>query len=111
MDTGEIMAVALAQAGSKKVPADSGVHIAGTGLKRALFGVDIEIGELLYAREAGFDVVVAHHPVGGGGASVQFTEVMWRQGEPVTEVGTAEPVARAAVAQRVKTVHRRRHLV
>jgi hypothetical protein len=111
MDTGEIMAVALAQAGLDEVPADSGVHIAGTGLKRALFGVDLEIGELLYAREAGFDVVVAHHPVGDGGASVQFTDVMWLQVEQMTDEGIAEPLARAALAERVATVHRRRHML
>jgi hypothetical protein len=111
MNTAEIMAVALAQAGLNEVPADSAIHIAGVGLKKALFGVDIEVGELLYAKAAGFDVVVAHHPVGGGGASVQFTEVMWRQVEQMTEEGIAEPIARAAVAERVATVHRRRHMV
>jgi hypothetical protein len=111
MDTAEIMSVALAQAGLQEVPSDSGVHIAGSALKRALFGVDIEVGELLYAKAAGFDVVVAHHPVGGGGASVQFTEVMWGQVEQMTEEGIAEPIARAAVAERVATVHRRRHMV
>ena len=111
MDTAEIMAVALGQAGLDKVPADSGIHIAGSGLKKALFGVDIEIGELLYARDAGYDVVVAHHPVGDGGASVQFTEVMWLQVEQMTEEGIAEPIARAALAERVATVHRRRHMV
>ena len=36
---------------------------------------------------------------------------MWRQVEQMTEEGIAEPVARAAVAERVATVHRRRHLV
>jgi hypothetical protein len=59
MDTGEIMAVALAQAGLQEVPSDSGIHIAGSGLRRALFGIDIEVAELLYAKEAAFDVVVA----------------------------------------------------
>jgi hypothetical protein len=111
MDTAEIMAVALAQAGLTEVPSDSDVHIAGSGLKRALFGVDVEVGELLYAKEAGYDVFVAHHPVGDGGASVQFTEVMWRQVEQMTEEGIAEPVARAALAERVASVHRRRHMV
>jgi hypothetical protein len=111
MDTAEIMAVALAQAHLDEVPSDSAVHIAGSGLKRALFGIDVEVGELLYAREAGFDVVVAHHPVGDGGASVQFTDVMWRQVGQMIDEGIAEPVARAAVAERVATVHRRRHLV
>jgi hypothetical protein len=111
MDTAEIMAVALDQAGLDKVPADSGIHIAGSGLKKALFGVDLEIGELLYARDAGYDVVIAHHPVGDGGASVQFTDVMWLQVEQMTEQGIAEPIARAALAERVATVHRRRHMV
>jgi len=110
MDTAEIMATALAQARLAEVPSDSAVHIAGSGLRRALFGVDVEVGELLYAKEAGYDVFVAHHPVGDGGASVQFTEVMWRQVEQLTEEGIAEPVARAAVAERVATVHRRRHM-
>ncbi|HEY8760831.1 MAG TPA: hypothetical protein VIP52_07970 [Candidatus Dormibacteraeota bacterium] len=110
MDTAELMAVALAQAGLQEVPPDSGVHIEGSGLRRALFGIDIDVADLLFAREAGFDVVVAHHPVGDGGASVQFTEVMWRQVEQMTEVGIAQPIARAAVAERVATVHRRRHL-
>src|ERR1700738_2378473 len=101
MDTGEIMAVALAQAGLDEVPADSGVHIAGTGLKRALFGVDLEIGELLYAREAGFDVVVAHHPVGDGGASVQFTDVMWLQVEQMTDSGIRQSLVLRPLGQRV----------
>jgi hypothetical protein len=111
MDTAEIMAVALDQAGLDTVPADSGIHVSGSGLKKALFGVDLEIGELLYARDAGFDVVIAHHPVGAGGASVQFTDVMWLQVEQMTEQGIAEPIARAALAERVATVHRRRHMV
>jgi hypothetical protein len=110
MDSSEIMAEALSQAGLDEVPADSGIHVPGTGLRRALFGIDLEVGELLWAREAGFDVVVAHHPVGDGGASVQFTEVMWRQVDQMLEEGVSEPVARAALAERVATVHRRRHM-
>jgi hypothetical protein len=110
MDSSEIMAEALSQAGLGEVPADSGIHVPGAGLRRALFGIDLEVGELLWAREAGFDVVVAHHPVGDGGASVQFTEVIWRQVDQLLEEGVAEPVARAAVAERVATVHRRRHM-
>lgn len=109
MDSSELMGVALEQAGLDAIPADSGIHIPGTGFKRALFGVDLEVGELLWAREAGFDVVVAHHPVGDGGASVTFTEVMWRQVDQMREEGIGEPLARAAVAERVATVHRRRH--
>jgi hypothetical protein len=35
---------------------------------------------------------------------------MWGQVEQMTEEGIAEPIARAAVAERVATVHRRRHM-
>ena len=110
MDTAAIMEVALDQAGLDLVPADSAIYIEGDQLGRALFAIDLDLGELLFAREAGFDVVVAHHPVGGPGASVQFTAVMWRQVDQLMEEGVAEPVARSAVAQRVATVHRRRHM-
>ena len=111
MDTAAVMKVALDQAGLDRVPADSAVYIEGADLHRAIFGIDLDIGELLYAKGAGFDVAVAHHPVGGPAASVQFTDVMWRQVDQMLEEGIAEPVARAAVAQRVATVHRRRHIV
>ena len=111
LDTAEIMAVALRQAGLDRVPADSTVYIPGHGLKRALFAIDVDAGDLLLAKEAGFDVVVAHHPVGGAPLSPAFTEVMWRQVEQMVEAGVAEPVARSAVAERVGTVHRRRHIL
>jgi len=111
MTTAEIMQVALDQAGLDTIPADSAVHIPGSGLRRALFGVDLEVGEILFAKQAGFDVIVAHHPVGDGTASVQFTEVMWRQVDQMMEEGIARPVAQAAVSERVATVHRRRHMV
>jgi hypothetical protein len=111
LDTAEIMAVALRQAGLDRVPADSTVYVPGDGLKRALFAIDVDAGDLLYAKDAGFDVVVAHHPVGGSPLSPAFTDVMWRQVEQMVEAGVAEPVARSAVAERVATVHRRRHML
>jgi len=110
MDTGQIMAVALAQAGLSDIPSDSAIYVEGGGLRRALFGVDIDISDLLFARQAGFDVVVAHHPLGGVPASPGFTDVIWGMVEHMTAEGVAEPVARSAVAARVATVHRRRHV-
>lgn len=108
MDTDAIMAVALEQAGLREVPADSEIYIPGSGLKRALFAIDVDVGELLFARDAGFDVVVAHHPLGGN-ARARFTEVMWKQVDQMTEEGIAEPVARSAVATRVMTRRRAAH--
>ena len=104
------MATALNLAQLTEVPADSAVYVPGTGLKRALFGIDIDISDLLFARQAGFDVVVGHHPLGGGPASPQFTGVMWGMVDMLTAEGVAEPVARSAVAARVEQVHRRRHV-
>jgi hypothetical protein len=111
VDTDEIMAVALEQAGLTEAPADSAIYVAGSQLRRALFAIDVDVGDILYARDAGFDVVVAHHPVGGGPLSPAFTDVMWRQVDQMVEAGVAEPVARSAVAERVGTVHRRRHVL
>lgn len=108
MDTDSIMAVAVEQAGLTEVPADSEIYIPGSDLKRALFAIDVDVGELLFARDAGFDVVVAHHPLGGN-ARARFTEVMWEQVEQMTEEGIAEPVARSAVAARVTTRKRAVH--
>lgn len=110
MNTEEIMAVALDQADLAEIPADSAVYVPGTGLKRALFGIDIDIGDLLFARQAGFDVVVAHHPLGGSAASPRFTQVMWGMLDMLVAEGVAEPLARCAVAARVQQVHRRRHV-
>lgn len=108
MDTDGIMAVALEQAKLREVPADSEIYVPGAGLQRALFGIDVEVGELLFARDAGYDVVVAHHPLGGN-ARARFTEVMWNQVEQMTEEGIAEPVARSAVADRVMARRRAAH--
>lgn len=110
IDTEGIMRVALEQAGLATPPADSRIHIPGAGIRRALFSVDLEVGEILMAKEAGFDAIVTHHPVGDGPSSVQFTDVIWRQVAQLEEAGVSGAVAQAAVAERVATVHRRRHM-
>ncbi len=109
LDTEQIMAVALEQAGLSEVPADSAIYIPGSGLRRALLGIDIDVGELLFAREAGFDVVVAHHPIGGNPVA-RFGQVMWGMVDQMAEAGIAEPIARAAVAARIRKRGRRRHV-
>ena len=47
-----------------KLPADSAVYVAGENINKILYGIDIGIAELLFAKENGFDCVIAHHPVG-----------------------------------------------
>jgi hypothetical protein len=96
MDTDERMALALEMVGFTEVPADSQIHVPGTDLRRLLVGIDIGGGELLLAREQGFDGVIAHHPAGGR-ATVHFHRVLRRHAELMEEAGVPPEEAREAV--------------
>jgi hypothetical protein len=58
------MQIALDLAGFEGIPDDSAVYVPGEDLQRILFGLDIGAGELVMARQLGYDAIVAHHPVG-----------------------------------------------
>ncbi len=60
----ELLRIALELADLDHVPGDSGIYVSGDGIRRVLFGLDIGTGELLLARELGYQAVIAHHPVG-----------------------------------------------
>ena len=62
MTTQELMDIALKAAGCDHMPPDSGIIVPGEGIKKVLFGVDMDTAELLLARQLGFDCVVSHHP-------------------------------------------------
>ncbi|MFX0125323.1 MAG: hypothetical protein ACFFAE_16970 [Candidatus Hodarchaeota archaeon] len=64
MHTDEIIKIALDLVGMKELPIDSAVYIPGENISNILYGIDIGAAELLYAKEQGFDCVIAHHPVG-----------------------------------------------
>jgi putative NIF3 family GTP cyclohydrolase 1 type 2 len=59
----EIMALANRLAGCEHTPPDSQVYIDGD-VRRVFCGIDVDLGELLLARQLGADGVIAHHPVG-----------------------------------------------
>jgi hypothetical protein len=40
------------------------VHVPGGGIRRILFGLDIDPGTLVMARQMGYDCVICHHPRG-----------------------------------------------
>lgn len=101
MDTTKVMGLALEMAGLSAVPADSAVHVPGEGIKRVLVGIDLEGPELLWAREAGFDLVITHHPPGGLSA-LNFWQVLWRHAELMVGYGVPEDVAQAAAAELVR---------
>lgn len=64
MDTDRIMKLALDMAEFDYIPADSEIYVEGKDIKRVLFGIDINSADLYYAKENGYDAVIAHHPQG-----------------------------------------------
>jgi len=97
-------------AGCDGVPADSQVYVESPGeVRRVLFGVDVDVGELLYARDAGFDAVLAHHPVGDR-AHLDLAQVVRRQVRQMVAEGVPAGVAEAAVAQRLERPQRALHV-
>ena len=60
MNTDEIMNLALEMAGLEEIPADSGIHVSGEGIKRVLIGINL---------------VIAHHPPGGS-TRIHFDDVV-----------------------------------
>lgn len=101
MNTTEIMALALEMAGLSEVPADSAIHVPGERIRRALVGIDLEGPELLWAKEAGFDLVITHHPPGGLSA-LNFWQVLLRQVDLMVAYGVPFDLAQAAAAELVR---------
>jgi hypothetical protein len=104
LTTEELMAIALDLVGLSAVPADSGIHVPGTNIRRILFAMDVNVGLLCMAKQLGFDAVVGHHPCG----------VLYRQGEvyrrhiDLLELhGVSRDQSLAALAQPVDAAVRR----
>jgi putative NIF3 family GTP cyclohydrolase 1 type 2 len=96
VSTDEIVELALEQVGMTVLPGDSAVYVAGTGLQKILFGVDIGPAELLLARQIGCDGVIAHHPAGGD-AVLRFPEVLSAHVRFMEDHGVPNDAARDAV--------------
>jgi hypothetical protein len=106
MTTEEIMALANALAGLDRTPADSHVYVPGRNIRRVLAGIDTGVGEILAAKQLGYDLVLNHHPLGHPGA--------WRCYDAhrrfLVEDGVPEEEARAAVAARREEFELRDHV-
>jgi len=97
-------------AGCEEVPADSQVYVeADRDVKRVLFGIDIDATELLWAKQAGYDAVIAHHPIGEH-ARMDFAKVVHRQVDMMVAEGIDRDVAEAAVEARLGRIHRNDHM-
>lgn len=109
MNTQHIMDVSLGLAGLKETPADSGVIVEGENIRKVAFGVDIEVGELLLARELGVDAVITHHPKGGL-PFVEFHNVMTNQIETMVRAGVPINKAQKILRERIEQVSRAHHV-
>ncbi len=101
VDTSSLMQIALELVGYDEIPADSAIYVPGEGLERLLFGLDIGTGELLMARQLGYDAVIAHHPVG---VTHRAWQVFERHVELLVDAGVPPEAARAAVAPKLETL-------
>lgn len=65
LSTTDILQLSLDLVGADEVPADTGIYVEGTEIETALVGIDIASPEIQLANEAGYDLALAHHPLGG----------------------------------------------
>lgn len=98
----EIMSLANQLAGCAATPADSEVYLDGD-VRRVLFGIDIDVGELLLARELELDGVIAHHPIGGS-ARLGLPVIIDRHRDQMLAEGIAAAVAEPLVEARRRPV-------
>ncbi|MFH1462712.1 MAG: NGG1p interacting factor NIF3 [bacterium] len=82
------------------------LHIAqDKEIKKILVGIDIEPAEILLAKEiGGIDLIIAHHPLGKGLASLH--EVMELQCDVLNQYGVPINVAEGLMRERIEEVAR-----
>ncbi len=96
MNTTEIMDLALQLARQTRVPEDSETYVPASDVRRALFGIDADVGTLLAAKQLGYDLVIAHHPLGGK-ASLGIVKVFEKHAANLERAGVPRRAALAAV--------------
>ncbi len=98
MHSNEILALALVMAGIDEVPRDTMIYVPGK-MKRVLFGIDIDLADVMFAKQLGYDGVIGHHPIGLT-TRTNFFEVMNRQKMLMREIGASEDEAEEALKER-----------
>ena len=110
MNTQRIMQIALELAGLKEVPEDSGIFVEGDGIKKVLFGVDMQTAEILLARQLGADCVITHHPQSGD-PKINLYQVMANQIDRMVKAGVPINKAQKALSKQKDKVERAAHPV
>lgn len=109
MNTKEIMEVALKLAGLEEVPVDSGIVVEGENIKKIAIGVDMELAEMMLARELGADLIITHHPTGGS-PRLDLHNVMDNQIDRMVKAGVPINKAQKALAEKKGQVERAMHV-
>lgn len=96
MDTQGIMDLAVRLAGQRRTPEDCEIYVPSDSVRRVLFGIDVDTGMLVAARSLGYDLVIAHHPLGGK-AALRIAKVFERHAANLARAGVPRKDALAAV--------------
>ena len=95
------MAMANSLADCTHTPADSQVYLDGE-VRKVFVGIDLDVGELLLARELGADGVIAHHPIGSK-ARLSIPTVIERHEQQMVSAGVPEEIAHELMLARKQT--------
>src|SRR5947207_13053308 len=98
MDSQEILGLALHLANQSEVPADTTINVPARDVRKVLFGIDVDASDLLFAKEKGYDLVIAHHPTGGS-AVLGLPKVFAKHATILTNHGVPKKAADAAVRE------------
>ncbi|WP_018963308.1 Nif3-like dinuclear metal center hexameric protein [Coprothermobacter platensis] len=102
MNTEEIMELAMQMSELDVSPSDSSIYVEGNDIKRVLFGIDIGPEELLWAKQQGFDLVIAHHPPS---AALRYEDTYKRHATFMMKAGIPAQVAHDAIADKLLDIH------
>jgi putative NIF3 family GTP cyclohydrolase 1 type 2 len=95
------MDLSLKLSGLEKVPEDSAIYVKGDNIKKVLFGIDAAVPELLFAKQYGYEAVIAHHPQGGT-AILNYHKVFRRHIQQMMAVGISKEEATRAAKRKTE---------
>ena len=101
INTDMIMELALKMANLNFIPEDTEIYVDGEGIKKVLFGIDIDNAVLLYAKNNGYDLVIGHHPTG---SRLGLSKVFERNIQMMAENGVPIKDAEAAVKDKALAI-------
>lgn len=109
MNTKEIMDIALKLAELQEIPADSGIIVEGENITKVAMGVDMELAEMLLAKELGANLVITHHP-SGGSPRINLHKVMENQIDSMVRAGVPINKAQKALSEKKGEIERALHV-